>query len=287
MTRHPKMGDHALTPCLPCASICNASIAGVAAAPCDEASSDSIQDRRLAIRYAIQYRCKVRDTVSDAQLLNTIEARHRAQVAPEAMRSIPLTDTGQADSEQRCDVGDPLAEAVAWDELAGHCNGCPANLGGSAFGCAGALHYPITGAAEKWLCERLPADIDSAPGLLLVQLIRQRQFDGKDIDSARRRIDLYESAAPAKRSWGSWRMNRVTITSSQVLQLLLGAGDVGPERARLVTSFLGYLDEPADPLLGRDCEPRPGDADQVIEFKHLLRCIAFAGAQGVPVSIDG
>lgn len=255
----------------------------------------------MAIDYFGSFPCPVRETLSDADLLRMEKARNRAQAVLEIMRKDPRVDKRKPESEwtfktvilgpngpeeTEMRVADCLAEAAELPALARHCAGCPKNVRGADFGCGGAIHYPITARAESWLVSRLPADLDSRRGQLLVRAIADFEFDGACIDAVRGRKDLYQADAPAERKWGGFFSRKTRITSSQILHMAFAVGSLQPAHAKLVAYFLGYLNDDFSASSERDLAPLPGDDGCVVELKNFLRTAALAGPNGVPVLVD-
>ncbi|NHQ87356.1 hypothetical protein HA050_14665 [Iodobacter sp. HSC-16F04] len=262
----------------------------------------SIQRNYMGIDYYGCFPCKVREAVSDADLLRMEKARNRALSVLEIMRNNPQTDNkskpesdwsfkmvvlgpdGPEETEMR--IADLLLEAAPLEQLAHHCSGCPANIRSVDFGCGGAIHYPISAQAERWLLSRLPSDLNSPRGFLLKQAIADFNFDGLAIDTVRNRQDLYESSKPEERKWGSFFSKKTRITSSQILHMAFCVGSLQAQHAKLVAYFLGFLDD--DFSIANDSAnlPQPGDDDRTIELKSFFAVASLAGVNEVSVFID-
>jgi len=104
------------------------------------------------------------------------------------------------------------------------------------------VHYPITRATEAWLVSRLPEEVDGPRGHLLHAAVKDLGFNGKAVDASRRRKDLYESATPAVRTWGKW-LSKKTVSSSQIIQMVIAVGHLQPAHAKMVAFFLGFADD--------------------------------------------
>jgi len=76
------------------------------------------------------------------------------------------------------EIADLLAEAAPLDALSKHCQNCPANLRGTAFGCGGAIDDPITKETQRWLVSRLPDDLDTEAGQTLLSTLKDLHLDG-------------------------------------------------------------------------------------------------------------
>jgi hypothetical protein len=255
----------------------------------------------MSVDYYINFPCKVREQVSDEDLLRMEKARNRAQFVLEMMRkdgtkrdtpesewTVTIKVLGPNGPEMtEAKISDMFAEAAPLDALAVHCPGCPANLRNAAFGCGGAIHYPIERATEEWLLARLPDDISSPTGRLLMDALKEFGFDGKAIDAARARKELYVSDTPVKRTWGNW-LSKKAIASSQVLQFLVGVGHLQPAHAKMAAVFFGFNDVSPDKptTVSFENSPHPDDIDGVAEFKMFLNAASFAGVHGFELLID-
>jgi hypothetical protein len=183
-------------------------------------------------------------------------------------------------------ISDLLAEAAPLENLAANCSGCPANVRCADFGCGGAIHYPITAQAERWLISRLPADLNSARGHLLTSAIADFNFDGADIDAARSRKELYESGTAAERKWGSFFSRKTRITSSQILHMTFGVGSLNSAHAKLVAYFLGFLNDDFSITNDPANSPQPDDDGITTEMKYFFSTAALAGTNEVHMFLD-
>lgn len=255
----------------------------------------------MAIDYYGSFPCKVREAISDADLLRMEKAHHRANVVLDLMRNNPQVDKRKPESEwsfktvvlgpngpheTEMRISDLLAEAAPLQHLAHNCSSCPANVRSVDFGCGGAIHYPITARAERWLISRLPAELDIPRGHLLTRAIADFNFDGANIDAARSRKDLYESSVPAERTWGSFFSKKTRITSSQILHMAFGVGSLQSAHAKLIAYFLGFLND--DFSIANDPAnlPQLDDDDRTIEMKYFFAVAALAGTNEIPVLVD-
>ena len=255
----------------------------------------------MSIDYYGLFPCKVREAISDADLLGMAKARNRAEMVlklmrndPEVDKSIPesewtfatvvLGPNGRQETEMR--IGDVLAEAAPLQELATHCLNCPHNIRADDFGCGGAVHYPITALAEHWLISRLPTDLSAPAGRLLVQAIADFGYDGAVVDDARTRKDLFATDKPQERKWGGFFSKKTRITSSQILQMAFFVGNLQPAHAKMIAWFLGFLNDDfsiADNPLNR---PQRDDDVGIGEMKLFFSVAALAGTNNIPVLID-
>ena len=83
-----------------------------------------------------------------------------------------------------------------------HGERCPAcRAAGEAFACVGLVETPISAAAERWLVELLPEDIESLPGLLLRKAIAEYGYDGA-AGARLREAGLLAAPGPYTRHFG-------------------------------------------------------------------------------------
>lgn len=256
----------------------------------------------MAVDYFGSFPCNVRESFTDAELLRMVKARDRARSVLDVIRNDPKSDKGKPESEWTCKVvvvgpdgpkervvriQDMLEEAAPLEALAGNCVHCPNNVRAIEFGCGGAVHYPISAHAERWLVSRLPADLESRAGRLLTRAIVDFGYDGAGIDAARARKQLCEANAPVVRKWGRWFAKKTQITSSQIIHMLIGVGSFQPGHAKLVAYFLGFLDDDFCLVDNPSNRVQPGADDQIVaELKYFLTVAARAGVQDAPVLVD-
>jgi hypothetical protein len=126
------------------------------------------------------------------------------------------------------------------DESA-HRAACPAcALLAPPFACVGLVPTPIPGIAERWLLEQLPEDIEhTVAGFLLRKAIGDFGYDGARA-RALRQAGRLEAREAFERHYGPF-FRRVTISSEQLLEELLCAGDVAPSHALALLMHLGAL----------------------------------------------
>jgi hypothetical protein len=255
----------------------------------------------MAIDYFGIFPCKVRESLPDGELLAKIKSRNQANAALDVMRNnlqvsgsgsesewtvktVALTSDGPKERVVR--IHDLLREAAPLDALGVHCSGCAANVRNTAFGCGGAIRYPISVQAEHWLLSRLPSDLSSPQGSLLTRAIADFRYDGAVIDAGRRRKELYEADEPVERQWGGFLRKKTRINSSQILHMSFAVGNLQAVHAKLVAYFVGFLNDAFAVANTPLNFPQPDDDAATIEFKQFFRVAALAGVQNLPVFID-
>src|SRR5688572_641387 len=122
----------------------------------------------MAIDYVIDYPCVPKETLSTGGILERLKARERAGAVIKLFREAgdqrPPSEMGfeftrttlQGEEENRVIVVQEMLDLAAeLDPLAHYCADCPANIMGVPYGCVGAIEYPISVAAERWLLDQL------------------------------------------------------------------------------------------------------------------------------------
>jgi hypothetical protein len=136
----------------------------------------------------------------------------------------------------------PFAISLAEREQDGdaHLARCPSCKElGEPFGCVGLVPTPLATVAERWLVDRLPEDIESLPGFLLRKAVGDFDYTGA-FGKALRSKGLLEAPGPFTRHFGPF-FRRFTVSSEQLLEELLGAGDVAPTHALACLIHLGAI----------------------------------------------
>lgn len=256
----------------------------------------------MAIDYYGTFPCKVRETTTNTELLRMEKAKNRAECVLDLMRKNPDTNNkgkpesewsfkiailgpnGPEESEMR--ISDCLSEAAPLKQLAQNCLGCSKNVRSVDFGCGGAVHYPISTQAERWLVSRLPEDLNSARGHLLTLAINDFNFNGAVIDGARNRKDLYESDTAIERKWGSFFSKKTKITSSQILHMAFAVGNLQSTHAKILAFILGFLDDSFNIANDPSNAPQSSDDPITIELKYFFSVSALAGINEVDMFID-
>ncbi len=255
----------------------------------------------MAIDYRAMFPCKVREAISDTELLRMEKVKNRANMVLELMRNDPNINQTQpesewtfkvivrganGDEEREMRIADMLLESAPLQELCVHCKQCPFNLLSNDFGCGGAIHYPITAKAENWLLSRLPTDLSSPAGELLIRAIKDFNYDGAFIDSLRNRKEVYELATAPERKWGSFFSKKTRITSSQILHMTFAVGDLGAAHAKMVAYFLGFLNDELEIVTTPKTVPQPDDDNGIVELKYFYSLAALAGVNNVSIFVD-
>jgi hypothetical protein len=98
----------------------------------------------------------------------------------------------------------------------------------------------LSARVEEWLVQRLPEDIESVGGFLLRKAIGDFGYDGGRARELRAQGRL-EAAGPFERHYGPF-FRRFVVSSEQLLEELLCAGDIAPSHALAVLMHLGAIE---------------------------------------------
>jgi hypothetical protein len=147
------------------------------------------------------------------------------------------------DSPRKLAAGGPaeFARKLAAGELdACDARSCPTcDLLDEPLACVGVLEPPISAAAEAWLAGRLPTSIDSLPGQLLRQTIKEGAIRG-DRGDALRRAGFLAADQPILKNYGPF-FRGTTVSTDQIFEAMLCAGDVQPPHALALLVHLGAV----------------------------------------------
>lgn len=181
-----------------------------------------------------------------ARLLAMLKAKSRAEVLREAaaktgqttIKIVRVTPEGQQEEEISLDAlhaaAAPLAEHQAL------CQGCDANVVGTAYGCVGFVPYPVRAEWERALVNRLQP-VETPGGFLLASAVKDFSYDGEGIKRMRAAGMFEAKTAPSKviqkKFFGS-----VKITGDQLFHALFSVGSqLNPDHCGMVLSFVGAL----------------------------------------------
>ncbi|MBX2802136.1 MAG: hypothetical protein KTR31_30930 [Myxococcales bacterium] len=155
--------------------------------------------------------------------------------APEEANFVLMLDGPDGPVEREANVGELLGQARALDDLVPHCEECPANVLGAAFGCVAYVHYPIAETTERALVERLqPAD--TLGGTLALQAIADFGYDGAAIEAWRSRGLFEATTAPAT------MVGELEVNGNVLFQALFGVGaQLVPTHCALLMIWVGAL----------------------------------------------
>lgn len=149
-----------------------------------------------------------------------------------------VIDDGCAPKRSAGSPGSFAASLAAGEPPVGHLLACPScQLVGEDLACVGIVLPIVSARAEEWLLRRLPADLESLPGMLLTQNLHEGGVEGKGGRELRKR-GYFEAPGPFSRHWGPF-FRRTTVTTDQLFEELFCAGDVQPAHALGVLLHVG------------------------------------------------
>lgn len=263
----------------------------------------------MAIDYVIDYACVPKETLTTDGILERLKARERAGAViklfrdngdqrPPSEMGFEFTRTNAAGEEETrvVVVQEMLDQAVELDPLAHFCAGCPANMRGVPFGCIGAIQYPISAAAERWLLDRLPSIEEPLPWLLLRQGVQELGYDGESVRPLRaggtyfeeRRVpgrDLVEFVFTANQAFEMlFMLGGIQPAHAGVLLLLFNAIPRGVEAGQIVQIMNGSASADDFPLTLPSVTL--DDDRTVAELKDFFMALHRAWSLGVPLLLD-
>ena len=213
----------------------------------------------MGIDFVLDAPCPVKDQLSTAGLIQLIKSRSRAQAILDIARQegnnkpatelfitqVMQTPTGVAE-QQKISAQALLDQAAPLDGLAHHCEDCAGRLAREPFTCYGSIRYPIQQRTEEWLLSLLPENLDSTAGVLLQKSIADFGYNGGPFVALRSNPAFFASPQAPRRSWkGKGLFGRFTtaleLTSTQLLQMMFGVGELQPAHCKMLCLFLGLV----------------------------------------------
>jgi hypothetical protein len=265
----------------------------------------------MAIDYVVHLTCTPKETFGADGILDRLKAGARAR---EVIRLYRENGDGRPPSEMGFEftrstpegeeeiavilVQDMLAQAAELEPLLPWCADCPANVLGRPFGCYGAINYPISSAAEKWLLDQLPSNQDAILWLLLRETLKEN--DGHAVGPLRAGGAYFEEKAIRGRQYPE-----AVASADQIFQMLFLYGHIQARHAGILLLFFHAV--PRDSLEPTDItrlldgtfpqgemEERfpfrlahdDGDDSSVAEFKTFFKALHRAWLLNVPLLLD-
>lgn len=184
------------------------------------------------------------------------DARSAAHMGFEMVRRLP---DGSEEREILVvqNLLDAAEELREWEPL---CAQCPANRTGMPFGCVGAINYPVSVRAERWLLDQLPGNDHPLPYMLLQRAVLDMGYSGEHAASLRAQTGVFfESAEPLTRD-----LEAMLISGDQVFELLFLSGHIRPAHGTMLLQFFGAIsqDLDADTIMQL---PRPPSQDWITD----------------------
>jgi hypothetical protein len=246
--------------------------------------------------------CQVKERHGDG-LVRMIKSRAALEMMIDAMRAsgdersldeIEITRVvtrPDGATEVKVTAAELRGDTVALDVERKYCAGCAANRESAGFGCFGSINYPISEAAEHWLLDRLPADLESPEMELLRRAIHDFEYSGAPSRRMRDTGDtFFEARTAPRRSWGKRLIGgaKFAISSDQLFHMMWHVGEIEPTHARMVCVFLGVI--PFAALGGgktqRKFDVQAPDESSSRQLAHFLATLAFAAGSELAVAID-
>lgn len=262
----------------------------------------------MALDYVIDFACIPKAQLTTPGLVERLKSMHRARALIEMHRQEgDMRPPRELDFEFTRRTGDGkevtsmltvqhlLDEAADLAPLTHHCEGCPANRTGGAFGCVGFIDYPISGEGETWMLQQLPDMQEVLPWLLLKDGLEAFQYDGQTVAPLRLDPTYFEERVPAFRNLGEFIVN-----SNQTFEMTFMVGDINPNHAAILMLFFNAIprDLPAEKItsLSRaaaDPEGLPfqhkmglSDEHSIGQFKEFLHALYLAWSLNVMLGVD-
>jgi hypothetical protein len=223
----------------------------------DSASKETL----VGVDYIVDLPCTPKSDLSLPTLIGLIKGRNQAnavltlarregdQSPPAAVEFGRSRQTSDRMTIETVSAGALLDQAAKLQPYEPSCAGCPANVLREPFGCYGSLAYPIPAGVERWLMDRLPQSLESTAGGLLQAGIEDFGYDGATIADMRRHRGLFfERAEPARRAWRTGFLRSWALSSNQLLEMMIGLGNLAPAHCAMLALFLGVVphDSPAE-----------------------------------------
>jgi hypothetical protein len=222
----------------------------------------------MGIDYGVELSCPVKERFGRQTMLRLLKGRDHAKAVIQAYRdhgderpsaditfgrTVLTPDTTTVDATAIEDVSAQmlLDQAAVLDPYESLCSHCHANVGRVPFGCLQTIAYPIAAVAETWLLDRLPSDLGSPAGKMLKAAISDLPYKGRSIQEMRAVTGTYfDRSAPASRVWGRGPL-RYRITADQLLEMMIGLGELEASHCFMLTVFLGIVPSDVPPAVWR------------------------------------
>lgn len=268
----------------------------------------------MGIDYMIHYPCVPKDTLGTDGILERLKNRERAEQVIQMYRNagdnrsdskigFELTRRS-ANGDQYSEVvvaADLLQEAAILDEFAHHCQGCPANLTGKAYGCVGYINYPITTKGEVWLLEQLPSVADPILFIMLVRGIQEIGYSGQEARRLRDEPGVYFQNVDTL----ARRYTEMDVTADILFEMTFQLGPIQPPHAAMLLLFYHAIPrDDIDPgrimaLTRHELSPdqfqaqypflheiKAEDDSSTQDLKRFLKALYVAYQLNVPVLLD-
>lgn len=247
----------------------------------------------MAVDFSLRAPCEVRRSIPEPKLLSMVRHHALAEFAQQQYQAAHPELDEKAIRERltvqiQVNMPDGLAREMPvklanifgmtkeLDAWRGACGPCRANVADRPFGCIGKINYPIAAESESWLLTRLPPDPQHPAVAQLFKFVADLNIDGLPVDKGRLNAKIFSLRRPPVRHWGEGAARR-TLTSSQVLHMLLFGGSIGAQQAVLYTRLLNL-----DTVLK---DPHPPSAN-IEQFKTFFCALVMAGRLNCTVDVN-
>jgi hypothetical protein len=260
----------------------------------------------MGIDYIVDLDCPAKRALGVETIVQCLKARSRADMvmrlsreagdtrAPEAITFQTMLRRPSGDEVVDVSVGQLYAQAAALDPHRPGCASCVANANApQGFGCVRYISYPIARETEQWLWARLPSDVQSTAGQMLMRAVHDFGWDGAQAREMRAQGNtFFESQTPLQGRYP----NGFTLTSDQLFHMMFQVGHLGDTHAAMLCLFLGVVPHSTDPAAMADPSRRaqllqwanvPAHQGQVEDMAGFLRACILAARAGCAVLIDG
>jgi len=208
------------------------------------------------------------------RLLAMLKAKSRADVLREAaaktgqttIKIVRVTPQGQQEAEISLEALQSAAAPLA--EHQALCQGCDANVLGTAYGCVGFVPYPVRAEWEAALVNRLQP-VEAPGGFLLASAVKDFNYDGEGIKRMRAAGMFEAKSAPSKviqkKFFGS-----VKVSGDQHFHALFPVGSqLKPQHCGIVPPFDGPAPMNGDEAVG------PG-----LDIAEMVAALVVGGGGG-------
>ena len=277
----------------------------------------------MGVDFMIERPCRARETLTSDGLLSLIKQRNICQAVVDHAKSEGKTNEEILNTRIKKTIYTPsgyrlkeesVSEMIAaidpLAELAESCRTCPANFG-RAFGCYSAIKYPISENAERWLAGLARKAVENrTAGQVPLLFVDEKDINGALI--ARMRADtkggFFERRVPLEIALptGTDLFKRKTITTDQLLEIILGIDRMGCDHMKILLVFAGDFrvrdddsetETASDILILNNSEgkktwwtfylhPEPSDDPSISQFKKFFQSMFVAAALGCNMIIN-
>jgi len=215
----------------------------------------------MGIDFIINYCCPVKESLGTDKIVSLLKGKSHAETVLEMSRQqgdkrppseitfVRRLNTPEGPKDHEVNLQNLLNETKELDSYMEQCENCPARIENRPFGCVGYLNYPILAEAEKWLTSRLPQNLKSMEGFVLMKSIRDFEYDGTPVRNLRKQDrTFFQLKKPVVKKWDSLFSGK-SVSSDQIFQMLFFVGDIQPSHACMVCLFIGMADPGFNPSL--------------------------------------